>query len=66
MGIDWNDGGASLQDDDHTEIEPNMTFHLIVGIWEKGDGNVFNETVRIDSSGATSLSCLSRDLLVNY
>lgn len=65
LGNDWPDGGASLQDDDETVLQPNMTFHLIVGIWETDDGYVFSETVRVAENGAKSLSCMSRDLLVN-
>ncbi|WP_091886124.1 Xaa-Pro peptidase family protein [Bradyrhizobium sp. Rc2d] len=65
IGIDWPDGGASLQDDDQTIIQPNMAFHLIIGVWEKGDGYVFSETVRLADDGAKSLSSLPRDLLVN-
>lgn len=65
IGIDWTDGGASLQDDDETVIQPNMTFHLIVGIWEKDNGYVFSETVRVADNCAKSLSSMSRDLLVN-
>ncbi|MGY4281540.1 ectoine hydrolase [Bradyrhizobium sp. LM2.7] len=65
IGNDWPDGGASLQDDDETVLQPNMTFHLIIGIWEKGEGYVFSETVRVADNGAKSLSCMSRDLLVN-
>lgn len=66
IGLDWNDGGASLQDDDETVIQPYMTFHIIVGIWEKDDGYVFSETVRVTENGAKSLSSVSRDLLVNH
>lgn len=65
IGIDWADGGASLQDDDETVIQPNMTFHVIIGIWENDDGYVFSETVRVTDSGVKSLSSMSRDLLVN-
>lgn len=65
IGIDWPDGGASLQDDDETVIQSNMTFHLIIGIWEKDDGYVFSETVRLADRTAKSLTSMSRDLLVN-
>lgn len=65
LGIDWDDGGASLQDDDETVIQPSMTFHLIVGIWEKDDGYIFSETVQVTEKGAKTLSSMSRDLLVN-
>ncbi|MDI3567426.1 Xaa-Pro peptidase family protein [Bradyrhizobium sp. Arg816] len=65
IGIDWPDGGASLQDDDETVIQPNMTFHIIIGIWEKDEGYVFSETVRVTDNGAKSLSSMPRDMLVN-
>ncbi|MCK1753998.1 M24 family metallopeptidase [Bradyrhizobium sp. 137] len=65
LGNDWPDGGASLQDEDETVLQPNMTFHLIIGIWEKNDGYVFSETVRVARKEAKSLSSMSRDLLVN-
>ncbi|MBX5137691.1 M24 family metallopeptidase [Rhizobium lentis] len=64
IGIDWG-GDLSFQPDDHNIIEPGMTFHVIIGIWEKEDGYVFSETVRVTESGAKSLSNASRDLLVN-
>lgn len=65
IGIDWADGGASLQEDDETIIQPNMTFHIIVGIWEKNDGYVVSETVRVTDKGPKSLSSMSRDMLIN-
>lgn len=66
IGIDWTDGGPSFQEGDETIIQPNMTFHLLIGIWEKDDGYIFSETVRVTEHGAKSLSSMSRDLLVNY
>ncbi|MCK1306752.1 Xaa-Pro peptidase family protein [Bradyrhizobium sp. 45] len=65
LGNDWPDGGASLQDEDETLLQTNMTFHLIIGIWEKDDGYVFSETVRVADNGAKSLSSMTRDVLVN-
>ncbi|MER8474286.1 M24 family metallopeptidase, partial [Mesorhizobium sp. M1328] len=66
IGLGWVDGGVSFQGDDDTVIEPNMTFHVLIGIFEKEDGYVFSETVRVTENGAKSLSSMSRDLLVNY
>lgn len=65
IGIDWN-ADLSFQPDDHTIIEPNMTFHVLIGIYEKEDGYIFSETVRVTENGAKSFSNMSRDLLVNY
>lgn len=64
IGIDWNDGGATLQRGDTLVIEPNMTLHLIVGIWEPNDGYVFSETVRIERDKGRSLSRTPRSLFV--
>jgi Xaa-Pro aminopeptidase len=66
IGLDWVDGGPSFQEDDHTVIEPNMTFHVLIGIWEKEDGYVFSETVRVTDNGVKSLSAMSRDMLINH
>lgn len=66
IGIDWVDGGPSFQEGDETVIQANMTFHLLIGIFEKEDGYIFSETVRVTDNGAKSLSSMSRDLLVNH
>ncbi|MER8656207.1 MULTISPECIES: Xaa-Pro peptidase family protein [unclassified Mesorhizobium] len=65
IGIDWTDGGPSIQEGDETVLQANMTFHLIIGIFEKTDGYIFSETIRVTDDGAKSLSNMSRDLLVN-
>ncbi|RWI99672.1 Xaa-Pro peptidase family protein [Mesorhizobium sp.] len=66
IGLDWVDGGGSFHEDDHTVIEPNMAFHVLIGIFEKDDGYIFSETVRVTENAAVSLSNMSRDLLVNF
>ncbi|MFK0692141.1 M24 family metallopeptidase [Mesorhizobium sp. IMUNJ 23033] len=66
IGLGWVDSGISFQEDDDTVIEPNMTFHVLIGIFEKDDGYIFSETVRVTENGAKSLSSMPRDLLVNY
>ncbi|WP_160300744.1 M24 family metallopeptidase [Bradyrhizobium japonicum] len=66
IGLDWTDGGPSFQADDHTVIEANMTFHVLIGIWEKDDGYIFSETVRVSDKGAISLSSMPREMLVNH
>ncbi|MFD2052057.1 M24 family metallopeptidase [Mesorhizobium calcicola] len=66
IGLDWVDGGPSFMEGDETEILPNMTFHLLIGIWEKTDGYIFSETVRITENGANSFSSMPRDMLINH
>lgn len=65
IGIDWTDGGPSILGGDETVLQANMTFHLIIGIFEKTDGYIFSETIRVTDNGAKSLSSMSRDLLIN-
>lgn len=60
IGIDWNDSAASLGHNDHSEIVANMALHVIVGIWERGEGYVFSEAVRVTDDGAESLSNVPR------
>lgn len=62
IGMDWSDGGASLATHDHTELVPNMTFHLLVGIWNRDEGYNFSETVRVTDDGVQSLSSVPRIL----
>ncbi|RWD10745.1 MAG: M24 family metallopeptidase [Mesorhizobium sp.] len=52
IGLGWVDSGISFQEDDDTVIEPNMTFHVLIGIFEKDDGYIFSETVRVTENGA--------------
>lgn len=66
IGLGWVDGDISFQGDNDTVIEPNMAFHVLIGIFEKEDGYIFSETVRVTENGAKSLSSMSRDMLVNY
>lgn len=56
VGLDWIDGGASLALNDDTEIVPNMTFHLLLGVWNPNEGYNFSETVRGTADGAATLS----------
>lgn len=60
IGLDWPDGGASLATHDETELVPGMTFHLLIGIWNRGEGYNFSETVRVTDQGAESFSNVSR------
>ncbi|RWH97202.1 MAG: M24 family metallopeptidase [Mesorhizobium sp.] len=65
IGIDWVDGGPSFMEGDDSILQENMTFHLLIGIWERTDGYIFSETVRITENGAKSLSNIPRHILVN-
>lgn len=64
IGIDWTEGSYSLQRDDHRELRADATLHLIIGIWERSEGYVFSETVRVTDQGADSFCTLPRQLYV--
>ncbi len=51
-GPSWNERTASLQPGDQTVLAPNMTFHLILGIWMDDWGFELSETLRVTEAGA--------------
>jgi len=64
LGIDFGDGGASIQEEDFTVLQPDMVFHIIIGIWEEEDGYIFSEAVRLTETGAMSFNTVPRNLFV--
>ena len=60
----WIEHSISLRPGDRTVLEPNMTFHLILGMWEHGWGYELSETVRVIPGGAETLTTLPRRLFV--
>lgn len=64
IGIDWTEGSYSLQREDHRALLANSTVHLILGIWERNEGYVFSETLRVTDRGAESFCTLPRQLYV--
>jgi ectoine hydrolase len=51
-GPSWNERTASLQPGDDTILEPNMTFHMIIGLWMDDWGFELSETFRVTDDGA--------------
>jgi ectoine hydrolase len=51
-GPSWNERTASLQPGNTTVLEPNMTFHMIPGVWMDDWGFEVSETFRITEDGA--------------
>jgi len=58
----WIEHSISLRPGDRTVLEPNMTFHVILGMWEDGWGYELSETVRITPDGAETLTTFPRRL----
>ena len=61
---DWGEHTASLRPGDETVLEPDMTFHIIPGIWFDEYGIEISETFRVTEDGAETLSDVERGLLV--
>lgn len=60
----WVERTASLQEGDRTELAPNMTFHLMCGMWE-GDCNlVMSESFMVTSGGHALLTSFPQQLFV--
>ncbi|MGE0093873.1 MAG: M24 family metallopeptidase [Alphaproteobacteria bacterium] len=65
IGIDWLEPTASLKDGDGTVLQPNMTFHLMLGNWIEEDfGYVISETFRVAESGVEVLTKTPRELFL--
>lgn len=63
VGIDWTEPTASLKEGDLTILQPNMTFHLMLGNWIDEDvGYVISETFRVTGAGGESFTKLPREL----
>lgn len=61
---DWGEHTASLRPGDRTILEPNMTFHLIPGIWMENMGVEISESFRVTETGCEILADFPRELLV--
>lgn len=61
---DWGEHTASIRRDDRTILQPNMTFHLIPGMWLDGYGFELSETFRVTETGSESLVKFDRRLFV--
>jgi ectoine hydrolase len=62
---DWGERTASLREGDHTVLEPNMCFHMILGMWMDDWGYELSETFCVSKAGAPEiLTSFPRELVV--
>jgi len=61
---DWGERTVSLRADDTTELQENMTFHVIAGMWMTGYGFEASESVRVAPGGAEVFTDAPRRLIV--
>ncbi len=61
---DWGEHTASFRPGDKTILEPNMTFHMIPGIWLDDCGIDISESFRVTETGIELFTNYPRKLLV--
>jgi ectoine hydrolase len=61
---DWGEHTMSLRPGDRTVLEPNMTFHMILGMWLEDWGYELSETFRVTDGGAACFCSFPRQLTV--
>jgi ectoine hydrolase len=60
----WADHTASLRAGDTTVMVPNMTFHLMLGMWMEGWGYELSETFRVTEGGHELFASFPQQLFV--
>jgi ectoine hydrolase len=61
---DWGEHTASLRPGDQTVLEPNMTFHMILGMWMDDYGFECSESFRVTETGCETFAHFPRKLFV--
>ncbi len=61
---DWGEHTLSLRPGDTTVLEPNMTIHMIPGVWFDDWGIEISECFRVTETGAETLAAFPRKLFV--
>jgi len=61
---DWGEHTMSLRPGDRTTLQPNMTLHVILGIWRDDWGIEISECVKIGERGAEPFCAYPRGLIV--
>ncbi len=61
---DWGEHTASMRPGDKTILKPNMTFHMIPGIWLDDCGVDMSESFRITENGIENFTTTERKLFV--
>jgi Xaa-Pro dipeptidase len=59
---DWGEHTVSLRANEDTVLEPNMTLHVMLGMWMDGWGIELSETVAVTETSVECLTRFDRDL----
>ncbi len=61
---DWGEHTASLRPGDKTILQPNMTFHMILGMWMDDWGFECSESFRVTENGCETFADVPRKLFI--
>ncbi|MGX6445175.1 M24 family metallopeptidase [Neobacillus sp. K501] len=61
---DWGEHTVSIRKGDKTILQPNMTFHLIPGLWLDNYGFEVSESIRITETGCETFAKMPRNLVL--
>ncbi|MBF0528901.1 MAG: M24 family metallopeptidase [Deltaproteobacteria bacterium] len=61
---DWGEHTASLRAGDKTILRPNMTFHMILGMWMENWGFELSESFRVMENGYETFADFPRKLFI--
>lgn len=61
---DWGEHTASLRPGDTTVLQPNMTFHMILGMWMDNYGFECSESFRVSENGCETFADVPRKLFI--
>jgi Xaa-Pro dipeptidase len=61
---DWGEHTASLRPGDKTVLAPNMTFHMILGMWMDDWGFECSESFRVTETGCETFADFPRKLFI--
>jgi len=61
---DWGEHTMSIRLNDTTILEPNITFHMIAGMWMDSWGLEISETIKVTNSGCETFCNFPRKLHV--
>ncbi|MBI28401.1 MAG: Ectoine hydrolase [Alphaproteobacteria bacterium MarineAlpha5_Bin11] len=61
---DWGEHTLSIRKNDMTELKPNVTFHLMAGMWMDKWGIEISESIRVTEKGCELFCNFSRGLYI--
>jgi Xaa-Pro dipeptidase len=61
---DWGEHTGSMRAGDRTVIQPNMTFHIITGMWMDTWGFEISESILVTETGYELLTHYPRELII--